>query len=148
MLDAANIRVCSVVHTHVSHRSACHDTALPLRLAPEEKRLTCKHSFSCLSEVDPLLCRGLCAQMARSLALLLMVFYCFRAVPLESRAKEKYREISRWPVTHAVFQSASVSTTSFSWRPKKIRYCPDREHGYSVAGRAYTNRNQIFDFSC
>lgn len=144
----AKIRVCSVVDTHVPHWSACHDTALPLGLAPEEKLLTCKHSFSYLSEVDPLLCRGLYAQMARSLGLLLIVFYCFRAVPLEIRAKEKYREISRWPVTHAVVQPASVSLRSFSWSPKKIRYCPDMEYSYLVAVRTYTDRNQIFDSSC
>jgi hypothetical protein len=59
MLDVAKIRVCSVVDTHVPDWSACHDTAFPLRLASEEKLLTCKHSFSYLSEVAPLLCRGL-----------------------------------------------------------------------------------------
>jgi len=84
----------------------------------------------------------------RRLALLLIVFYCFRAVPLEIRAKEKYREISRWPVTHAVVQSASVSPTGFSWSPRKTNYCPEMEYSYSVAGRTYTNRNQNFDFSC
>jgi Protein of unknown function (DUF3592) len=87
-------------------------------------------------------------RLLRRLALLLFVFYCFRAVRLEFGAKEKYREISRWPVAHAVVQSASVSLTSFSWSPRKIRYCPDMEYSYSVAGRTYTNRNQIFDFSC
>ena len=71
-----------------------------------------------------------------------------RAVPLEIRAERKYREISSWPVTHAVVQSASVSITNFSWSPKKIRDCPDMEYSYSIAGRTYTTRNQIFDFNC
>jgi hypothetical protein len=87
-------------------------------------------------------------RVLRRIALLLIVFFCFQAVPLEIGAKEKYRVVSQWPVTHAVVQSASVSITSFSWSPKKIRYCPDMEYSYSVAGRTYTNRNQIFDFSC
>jgi hypothetical protein len=87
-------------------------------------------------------------RLVRRLALLLIVFYCFRAVPLEIRAERKYREISSWPVTHAVVQSASVSITNFSWSPKKIRDCPDMEYSYSIAGRTYTTRNQIFDFNC
>ena len=87
-------------------------------------------------------------RLLRRLALLLIVFYCFRAVALEFRAKEKYWEISGWPVTHAVVQSANVSIMSFSWSPKKIRYCPDMVYSYSVAGHTYTSRNQVFDLSC
>src|ERR1700740_1457446 len=87
-------------------------------------------------------------RLVRRLAWLLIVSYCSRAVPLEIKARGKYREISRWPVTHAVVQSANVSITSFSWSSKKTRFCPEFEYTYSVAGRTYTNRNQIFDFSC
>jgi hypothetical protein len=42
MLDTAKVRVCSVVNTDVA--GSCRSTALPLRLAPEEKRFGCKHS--------------------------------------------------------------------------------------------------------
>jgi hypothetical protein len=87
-------------------------------------------------------------RLLRRLALLLFVSYCCRTVWLEFGAKQKYRDISRWPVAHAVIQSARVSLTSFSWSSKKIRYCPDIQYSYSVGGRTYTNRNQIFDFSC
>lgn len=87
-------------------------------------------------------------RLLRRVALLLIVYYCFRAVPLEIRGREKYREVTRWPITQALVQSANVSMTSFSWSPRKIRYCPDMQYSYSVADRTYINRNQIFDFSC
>jgi hypothetical protein len=92
MLDAAKIRVCTVVDTHVPHWSACRDTALPFRLAPEEKLLACRHSFSDLSEVDPLLCRGLCAQMTRSLALAAHRFLLFSTGSVGNQSKGKVTE--------------------------------------------------------
>jgi hypothetical protein len=67
MLDAAKIRVCPVVDTRVPDWSACRDTALPLKLAPEEKLLAYKRSFSYLSELDAPLCHGLYAQMERNI---------------------------------------------------------------------------------
>lgn len=87
-------------------------------------------------------------RLLRRVALLLIVFFCFRAVALEFRARGKYREITRWPVTQAVVKSARVSVTGFSWNTKLINRCPDLEYSYSVSGHAYTGRNQVFDLSC
>ena len=39
MVDAAKVRVCTVVDIDVPDWSGCRDTALPLRLAPTEKVL-------------------------------------------------------------------------------------------------------------
>ena len=87
-------------------------------------------------------------RVLRRIALLLIIFLCFRAVALEFSARGKYREITRWPVTQAVVRSARVSVSGFSWSKKPIRSCPDLEYSYSVAGHAYTRRNQVFDLSC
>jgi hypothetical protein len=86
--------------------------------------------------------------IVRRFAWLMIIFYCFRAVPLEIKSREKFREISRWPVTNAVVQSSGVSITSFSWSSRNSRFCPNIEYTYSIAGRTYTNRNQVFDLSC
>jgi hypothetical protein len=67
MVDAAKIRVCPVVYTDVAD---CLLVAiLPCRPGSLWKKSYYRVNtvFSYFSEVDPRLCRGLSAQMARSL---------------------------------------------------------------------------------
>jgi hypothetical protein len=86
--------------------------------------------------------------LLRRAFLVLVIYYCFHAVPLEIKASRMYREVAQWPVAEASVLSASVTVTRFSWSPKSNRFCPDMEYSYSVAGKKYTTRNRVFDFGC
>jgi hypothetical protein len=79
---------------------------------------------------------------------MLVIYYCFHAVPLEIKASRMFREVAHWPIAEASIHSASVTVTRFSWSSRSNRFCPDMEYSYSVAGKKYTSRNQVFDFGC
>jgi hypothetical protein len=87
-------------------------------------------------------------RLLRRTIVALSVYYCFHAVPLEIRASRRFWDVARWPVTEAVVRSANVSVTSYPWSSKSDRFCPDVQYSYTVSGQSYTNRNQVFDFSC
>jgi hypothetical protein len=86
--------------------------------------------------------------LIRRLLCLLVVYFCFHAAVLESRASRQYREVARWPVAEATVQSATPGWTSYSWSGKKNRLCPEMTYSYSAGSRRYSSYNRVFDFTC
>jgi Protein of unknown function (DUF3592) len=86
--------------------------------------------------------------LIRRLLCLLIVYFCFHAAVLESRASRQYRTITHWPKTEATVQSATPGWTSYSWSYKNNRYCPQMTYSYSIADRDYSSYNRVFDFVC
>lgn len=84
----------------------------------------------------------------RRLLFLLVIYFCFHAAVLESRASRQYREVARWPIAEATIQSSFPGWTSYSWGGKKNRYCAEMTYSYSVAGHNYSSYNRVFDFTC
>jgi hypothetical protein len=84
----------------------------------------------------------------RRAILLLLVYGCFRAVPLEFKATREYQRIAQWPVTDAVINSATVNVTSYSWSWRKNRFCPKLDYNYRVKEHDYVGYNSVFDFTC
>jgi hypothetical protein len=84
----------------------------------------------------------------RRAILILLVYGCFRAVPLEFKATREYQQIVQWPVADAVINSATVGATSYSWGWRKNRFCPKLDYNYTVKGHEYASYNSVFDFTC
>ena len=80
--------------------------------------------------------------------LMLIVYFCFHAVPLEFKANREYKRVHEWPVTDAVISSSRVYETRYSWTARDDRFCPKLGYSYSVTGRHYEGYNDVFDFTC
>lgn len=78
----------------------------------------------------------------------LLALFCFRAVPLEVRASQQFKQVAKWPVTQALVTSSAVYTTSYTWSGKQNRFCPILSYKYTVQTHAYFGSNSMFDFAC
>ena len=86
--------------------------------------------------------------LVRRAVLALVIYFCFHAAVLESRASRRYREVTTWPMTQAVISSGNVFSTSYSWSGKRNRFCPQLTYKYTIKGRDYAGSNRVFDFTC
>ncbi len=80
--------------------------------------------------------------------LALAVVFCFRAVPLELKAEQQFKQVTKWPVTQALIRSSAVYTASYTWSGKRNRFCPILDYGYTVQTHTYVGSNSVFDFVC
>jgi hypothetical protein len=91
--------------------------------------------------------KGFLGRLFRRTILALGVIFCFRAVPLELRAGQQFKQVAKWPVTQALIRSSGVYKTSYSWS-ERSRFCPILEYGYAVQSHTYVGSNSVFDFFC
>lgn len=92
--------------------------------------------------------KGFLGRLLRRTILALGVIFCFRAVPLELKAGQQFKQVAKWPMTQALVRSSAVYTTSYSWSGKRNRFCPILDYGYTVQTYAYVGSNSVFDFVC
>ena len=56
--------------------------------------------------------KGFLGRLFRRTILALGVIFCFRAVPLELKAGQQFKQVAKWPVTQALLRSSAVYPTS------------------------------------
>jgi len=47
----------------------------------------------------------------RRAIIIIGLVFCFRALPLELRASQQFKQVAKWPVTQALIASSAVYTT-------------------------------------
>jgi hypothetical protein len=87
-------------------------------------------------------------RLVRRTILALGLIFCFRAVLLELKAGQQFKQVAKWPMTQALVRSSAVYTTSYSWSGKRNRFCPALDYGYTVQTHTYVGSNSVFDFVC
>jgi hypothetical protein len=98
--------------------------------------------------LQPYMSKVFLGRLVRRAILALGVIFCFRAVPLELKAGQQFKQVAKWPMTQALVRSSAVYTTSYTWGGKRIRFCPILDYGYTVQTRTYVGSNSVFDFVC